>query len=109
MADIPPLAADTVSFFHINVPDYRGEIRFAVWGKLFKKSIIDKKVSFYEVDRAEDLLFDLEAFSQASKIIYIRKNYYHYRITDTSATWRFHAAASSKYFLNPDSIFSFNT
>lgn len=97
--DIKKLQLDLLTgIFDDQLEQKRGNNLTAVWGKLFKKSIIDKKVSFYEVDRAEDLLFDLEAFSQASKIIYIRKNYYHYRITDTSATWRFHAAENYSLF-----------
>lgn len=62
----------------------------AVWGKLFKRSVVTGKAAFYEVERAEDLLFDLEAFAHAFKVVYIRENYYHYRVIKTSTSWRFH-------------------
>lgn len=57
-----------------------------VWCKLYKKDfILDKNLRFKEgLTRAQDTVFSLNAFEEASKIVYFNKSLYHYRITNTS-------------------------
>ena len=54
-----------------------------VWGKLYKRSIIEEKhIRFHdirEIGSYEDGLFNLHYFQYVQKAVYVNKYYYHYR------------------------------
>lgn len=54
-----------------------------LWGKLYKAQIIrDNNITIPDIRKIgtyEDGLFNLDIFSYAKKVIYINKNWYHYR------------------------------
>lgn len=56
------------------------------WCKLYKNEIIkDNNLRFKaELTRAQDVVFSINAFLHAKKIVYFDKQLYHYRINDSS-------------------------
>lgn len=54
-----------------------------VWGKLYRMSLIlDNGLKFVDLEKIgtfEDGLFNIQAFSKAHNVIYLNRNYYHYR------------------------------
>lgn len=60
-----------------------------VWGKLYRKEILDRKKIVFEdirkIGTYEDGLFNLYVFYYAKSVIYIQKCFYHYRKDNTNS------------------------
>lgn len=59
-----------------------------VWGKLYKKEILNNNISFVnlsEIGSYEDGLFNIEVFSKVEKAVYLNKCLYHYRKENASS------------------------
>lgn len=78
---------DTVSAYREII---KGRIRFEVWNKLFK-SVLINDIRFIVGQTYEDVYFDRVVFSRATRISYIEKSLYNYRVTrpgNTNSTFR---------------------
>lgn len=63
----------------------KGELRFEVWNKLFKKDII-ANTRFIVGQTYEDVYFDRIVFSKVTKVSYIDKALYCYRVSRPGST-----------------------
>lgn len=61
------------------------------WAKLYNVNYIRKNRCYFKVGlkRMQDMIFNLEAFYLAKKIMYINEPLYHYRIHENSATTKY--------------------
>lgn len=67
------------------------ESLFAVWNKLYKRSMLEENVIRFPANREieEDCMFNLQAFNNASRVMFIDYYGYHYREVLTSESRRF--------------------
>lgn len=58
------------------------------WGKAYRRKFILNENLFFEPElrRAQDKIFNLNAFQMANSLLYFRKSLYHYRMNENS-TW----------------------
>ena len=68
-----------------------------IWGKVFKKEIIDDLRFNENVSIGEDAVFLLEYLLKCQKIVIINNVIYNYRINDESAMWRYDIHKVDKY------------
>lgn len=63
----------------------------AVWGKLYRKSVLDKEMLRFEsgVEIGEDKIFNLYIFQNVSKVKYVDEFVYNYRIAEKSRMNRY--------------------
>lgn len=67
-----------------------------VWGKLYRKSLINNQRFRVELSRCEDIEFNLRVFENAKYCYYDAYDYY-YRINENSAVHQFDSQALNKY------------
>lgn len=72
---------------------FRGEIFGSVWGKCYRKDfILQNNIKFQrELTKAQDTLFNLEAFDKAQTIIDYKQIVYHYRMVSSSITHKYNS------------------
>lgn len=63
----------------------------SVWGKVFNREFLIKNNIMFNIKlrKSQDLVFCLYAIEHASKIGYLNRAYYHYRIHESSITHKF--------------------
>lgn len=71
--------------YQCGIKDYVGVSTITAWGKLFKKSLFDG-VRFPVGRLMEDEMTIHKLYLKSDKIVFINKNYYLYRIRETSIT-----------------------
>lgn len=79
------------------IPDVNANIRFEVWNKIFRRSLI-AGLRFKEGQIYEDVFFDRHVFMRSKKIVRFNKNLYHYRVSRPGNT-------NSSFKMNRFSIF----
>mgnify|MGYP000853104879 FL=1 len=75
----------------------------SAWGKLYLKSLISRNnISFIDtkVVGAEDVFFNIQAFNNASKIVYVNGLFNHYRQVNPEAITKNHNSTLFPRFLN---------
>ncbi len=70
---------------------YKSGIFGAVWGKCFQASFIKREKLLFkkELIKAQDTIFNLEAFFSAQNVVELNKDLYHYRMVQTSITHKY--------------------
>lgn len=75
----------------------------SAWGKLYRRSIIsDNEFFFHNTQEigSEDVLFNIQVFFQANKIIYVNSLFNHYRQDNPNAITKNHNSTLFPRFLN---------
>lgn len=77
---------DNFTFVYDEIKIHVMNSYFSAWSKLFKKEFLDKyHFSFQEGISYEDILFQIKTFLYSSKMSFLPKNLYNYRITNLSS------------------------